>query len=46
MRSIQNTQVTNITSNSYLCVYDKLTTQITILMNLHLHTFEWLSEVS
>ena len=32
------TKHTNITSNSDLCAYDRLTTQITVLMNLHLHT--------
>jgi len=32
------TKHTNITSNSDLCTYDRLATQITVLMNLHLHT--------
>ena len=32
------TEHTNITSNSDLCTHDRLTTQITVLMNLHLHT--------
>jgi len=30
---------TNITSNSDLCAYDRLTTQMTVLMNLDLHNW-------